>query len=72
MRCRHTGVPRDAVCDLRRPAHELDGAIANIALPTIARDLQVGDAATVWVVNAYNVGSVICLLPAAALGEIFD
>ena len=49
----------------------LDGAIANIALPTIARDLQVSDAATVWVVNAYNVGSVICLLPAAALGEIF-
>ena len=48
----------------------LDGAIANIALPTIARDLQVSDAATVWVVNAYNVGSVICLLPAAALGEI--
>jgi DHA2 family multidrug resistance protein-like MFS transporter len=49
----------------------LDGAIANIALPTIARDLKVSDAATVWVVNAYNVGSVICLLPAAALGEIF-
>lgn len=48
----------------------LDGAIANIALPTIARDLGVSDAATVWVVNAYNVGSVICLLPAAALGEI--
>jgi len=46
----------------------LDGAIANIALPTIARDLKVSDAATVWVVNAYNVGSVICLLPAAALG----
>ncbi|HTE79493.1 MAG TPA: MFS transporter, partial [Reyranella sp.] len=49
----------------------LDGAIANIALPTIARDLEVSDAATVWIVNAYNVGSVICLLPAAALGEIF-
>lgn len=48
----------------------LDGAIANIALPTIARDLKVSDAATVWVVNAFNVGSVICLLPAAALGEI--
>ena len=49
----------------------LDGAIANIALPTIARDLEVSDAATVWVVNAYNLGSVVCLLPAAALGEIF-
>jgi len=48
----------------------LDGAIANIALPTMARDLGASDAATVWVVNIYNLGSVICLLPAAAMGEI--
>jgi DHA2 family multidrug resistance protein-like MFS transporter len=48
----------------------LDGAIANIALPTMARDLGASDAATVWVVNIYQLGSVICLLPAAALGEI--
>jgi DHA2 family multidrug resistance protein-like MFS transporter len=48
----------------------LDGAIANIALPTMARDLAASDAATVWVVNIYHLGSVICLLPAAALGEI--
>jgi DHA2 family multidrug resistance protein-like MFS transporter len=49
----------------------LDGAIANIALPSMARDLAASDAATVWVVNIYHLGSVICLLPAAALGEIF-
>jgi DHA2 family multidrug resistance protein-like MFS transporter len=48
----------------------LDGAIANIALPTMARDLGASDAGTVWVVNIYQLGSVICLLPAAALGEI--
>jgi len=48
----------------------LDGAIANIALPTMARDLGASDASTVWVVNIYQLGSVICLLPAAALGEI--
>lgn len=48
----------------------LDGAIANIALPAMARDLGASDAATVWVVNIYHLGSVICLLPAAALGEI--
>jgi DHA2 family multidrug resistance protein-like MFS transporter len=48
----------------------LDGAIANIALPAMARDLAASDAATVWVVNIYHLGSVICLLPAAALGEI--
>jgi DHA2 family multidrug resistance protein-like MFS transporter len=49
----------------------LDSAIANIALPTIARDLAASDAATVWVVNIYQLGAVLCLLPAAALGEIF-
>lgn len=48
----------------------LDGAIANIALPTMARDLGASNAGTVWVVNIYQLGSVICLLPAAALGEI--
>lgn len=48
----------------------LDSAIANIALPTIARDLMASNAATVWVVNSYQLGSVICLLPAAAMGEI--
>ncbi|SJZ31788.1 MFS transporter, DHA2 family, multidrug resistance protein [Enhydrobacter aerosaccus] len=48
----------------------IDGAIANIALPTMARDLGASDAATVWVVNIYQLGSVVCLLPAAALGEI--
>lgn len=49
----------------------LDSAIANIALPTIARELNATDAATVWVVNGYQLASAICLLPAAALGEIF-
>jgi len=48
----------------------IDGAIANIALPTMARDLHASDAGTVWVVNIYQLASVICLLPVAALGEI--
>lgn len=47
----------------------LDSAIANIALPTIARELAATDAATVWVVNSYQIASTIFLLPAAALGE---
>jgi DHA2 family multidrug resistance protein-like MFS transporter len=49
----------------------LDSAIANIALPTIARDLAASDAATVWVVNSYQLAVTICLLPVAALGESF-
>src|ERR1700712_4348189 len=49
----------------------LDSAIANIALPSIARELIASDAASVWVVNAFQLGTALCLLPAAALGEIY-
>jgi MFS transporter, DHA2 family, multidrug resistance protein len=48
----------------------LDSAIANIALPTLARDFGSSDAAVVWVVNAYQLAAAVCLLPAAALGDI--
>ena len=48
----------------------LDGAIANVALPTIARDLAAAPAQSIWVVNAYQLAIVVSLLPLAALGEI--
>jgi MFS transporter, DHA2 family, multidrug resistance protein len=48
----------------------LDGAIANVALPTIARDIHASPAESIWVVNAYQLAIVISLLPMAALGEI--
>ncbi len=48
----------------------LDSAIANIALPTIAHDLHVSDAASIWVVNAYQLAVTMSLLPLASLGEI--
>ena len=47
----------------------LDSAIANIALPTIGRELAASDAATVWVVNSYQLAVTVCLLPVASLGE---
>ena len=47
----------------------IDGAIANIALPTIARELHATDAGSVWVVNIYQLATTVCLLPVAALGE---
>lgn len=47
----------------------LDGAIANVALPAIARDVHAAPAAAVWVVNAYLLAVTISLLPLAALGE---
>ena len=48
----------------------LDGAIANVALPTIARDLQASPASSIWVVNAYQLAVTVSLLPLAALGDI--
>jgi DHA2 family multidrug resistance protein-like MFS transporter len=48
----------------------LDGSIANVALPTIARDLQATPAGSIWIVNAYQMVLVVTLLPAASLGEI--
>lgn len=48
----------------------LDGSIANVALPTIARDLSSPPAESVWVVNAYQLTIVVSLLPLAALGEL--
>jgi DHA2 family multidrug resistance protein-like MFS transporter len=47
----------------------LDSAVANIALPTIARQLHATPAASVWIINAYQLAIVAILLPVAALGE---
>ena len=48
----------------------LDGSIANLALPTLAREFDVSAAQSIWVVNAYQLAVTISLLPLAALGEI--
>lgn len=48
----------------------LDVSIANVALPTIARDLAVSEAASIWVVNAYQIATMVSLLALSALGEI--
>jgi len=47
----------------------LDAAIANVALPAIARALAVTPALAVRVVTAYQLALVTALLPMAALGE---
>ena len=47
----------------------LDGSIMNLALPTIAKQLNVAPAEAIWVVNAYQLGTLGLLLPLAALGE---
>ena len=47
----------------------LDSSIVNLALPAIARELQASSAQTLWVVSAYQLASLVLLLPLAALGE---
>lgn len=47
----------------------LDGSIVNVALPTIAKELGASPAASVWVVNAYQLAVIATLLPLASLGE---
>jgi len=47
----------------------LDASIANVALPTIAREFGVRSDEVVWIVNAYNLTVVCTLLPLSALGE---
>jgi DHA2 family multidrug resistance protein-like MFS transporter len=47
----------------------LDGAIANVALPTIAGELHASAASSIWIVNAYQLAITVTLLPLAALGD---
>ena len=47
----------------------LDAAITNVALPSMARSLQVEPGMSVWIVTAYQAALVMALLPCAALGE---
>src|SRR4051812_312526 len=47
----------------------LDGAIANVALPTIAARLNAAPSISVWIVNAYQLAITVLLLPLAALGD---
>ena len=48
----------------------LDGTIVNLALPGIVRDLHADAADAVWVVTAYQVSTLVMLLPFAMLGDL--
>jgi MFS transporter, DHA2 family, multidrug resistance protein len=49
----------------------LDSAIANVALPTIAKELDIRPAESIWIVNAYQLAVTVSLFPLASLGDIF-
>ncbi|GAB2474588.1 MFS transporter [Comamonas humi] len=71
----HDGLPQPArtyamlVILLGLAVAVLDGSIVNLALPSIAKELQVQPSESIWVVNAYQLGTLGLLLPLAALGE---
>ena len=48
----------------------LDGAIANVALPTIGSLLNISPANSIWIVNAYQLAIVVSLLSFSALGDV--
>lgn len=48
----------------------LDGAIANVALPTISRELNASAAESVWIVNAYQIAIIVSLLSLSFLGDM--
>jgi DHA2 family multidrug resistance protein-like MFS transporter len=47
----------------------LDSSIVNLALPAIGRELHASASQSIWVVNAYQIASLVLLLPLAALGD---
>ncbi len=47
----------------------IDSAIANVALPTISRELGIPAADSIWIVNAYQLAIMVTLLSFSALGD---
>ncbi|MCB8881096.1 MFS transporter [Acidisoma cellulosilytica] len=49
----------------------LDYTVVNVAMPSIGHDVHASDSAAIWIINAYQVTSLVALLPVASLGEKF-
>ncbi len=47
----------------------VDGTIANVALPTIARELAISEADSIWVVNIYQIAVMVSVLSFSVLGD---
>lgn len=47
----------------------LDATIVNVALPTISQELQVSESTSIWVVNAYQLATVMTMLSFSALAN---
>lgn len=49
----------------------LDGTIANVALPSIAKYLDATPATSIWIVNSYQLAIVVSMLSLSYLGDIW-
>jgi MFS transporter, DHA2 family, multidrug resistance protein len=49
----------------------IDQTIANTALPTIAHDVNATAAASIWVINGFQLGLTVGIVPFAAAGDIY-
>jgi len=49
----------------------LDALIVNVALPSIQRDFDVGEAGLQWVVTAYSLGMAVAIMSGATLADMF-
>ena len=65
----HQRAPAMRVIILGLTLAVLDASLMNLALPDIARELRSDAAHSIWVVNAYQLATLVALLPLAALGE---
>ncbi len=50
----------------------MNSTIANVALPTIAQNLNITAADSIWIINVYQIASIIFLLPCSTIGEIYS
>lgn len=49
----------------------LDGTICNVALPSIAIELNIQSSDSIWIVNAFQLVIMMTLLPFASMGELW-
>ncbi|MCK1281087.1 MFS transporter [Bradyrhizobium sp. 61] len=49
----------------------LDNSMVNVAVPAVARDLNIPPASAIWLVSIYQIALAVTLLPLSNLGEIF-
>ena len=50
----------------------MDGTVCNVALPTLAAELNVSSSDSIWLVNAFQLVIIMLILPFSALGELYS